>query len=80
MVTLALAFLWIAFVGSLIYSVAIDPLSMAARHSRDIARRKEWARLCAEQEAERAARPKPPVERTIILGEPGTPQRRVPLL
>ena len=35
-------------------------------------------RYFAKMNAESAARPKPPVVRTILLGEPGKPQRRVP--
>ena len=79
MPALVLRVLVVCLIGASIYIAIAAPLGIAVRNSRDIAGRQEMARYFAEMKAESAARPKPPVARTIILGEPVKPQRIAPL-
>jgi hypothetical protein len=76
MLALVLLFMAVGLVGAVLYGSIVSPLGSA---SRDIARRQELALYFAKMNAENAARPKPPVVRTILLGEPGKPKRRVTL-
>ena len=79
MLALILLFMAVGLVGAMLYGAIVAPLGIAVRNSRDIARRQEMALYFAKMNAESAAQSKPPVARTIILGEPGKRQRRVPL-
>ncbi|MGA2491510.1 MAG: hypothetical protein ABSF67_01020 [Roseiarcus sp.] len=65
----------VGLVGAMLYGAIVAPWGIAAR---DIARRQEMALYSAKMKAESMAQPKPPVARTIILGEPGKPQRIAP--
>ena len=79
MLVLVLRCAAVGLVGAMLYGAIVAPWGIAARNSRDIARRQEMALNFAKMNAESAARPKPPVVRTILLGEHGKPQRIAPL-
>lgn len=79
MLALVLTFMAIGFAGAMLYGAIVAPFGIAFRNSRDVARRREMDRYFAKMNAENAAWPQPPVARTILLGEPGKPQRIAPL-